>query len=313
MFTEDGDLFYPAFPGDPAYEGFITDEYVVQRRICRLQLLIIHKSEILHMFSAVNLIRNASLPVDKFPGGGPTALAEFFGDFMVVNGKIWPKANVEPREYRLRLLNACDSRFLVIQFVAVEINSISPHGAEALYYTIVGSDGGLGTPRHTSSPLVMEPGARYDIVIDFGQAQGKRVILKNLASDTPFGGSFGDANAAEDSFADRLTDRIMAFDVDNSVAATPVLQIGSFPSYMGVDQSLVSNSRHVALFEGLDEFGRLQPLLGARDTIYNERGLFPAYSWSQPTTEVIELGATEEWYIYNFSADGTQLSMYKLF
>lgn len=22
---------------------------------------------------------------------GPTALAEFFGDFMVVNGKIWPK------------------------------------------------------------------------------------------------------------------------------------------------------------------------------------------------------------------------------
>ena len=26
-----------------------------------------------------------------FPGGGPTALAEFFGDHMVVNGMIWPK------------------------------------------------------------------------------------------------------------------------------------------------------------------------------------------------------------------------------
>ncbi len=32
---------------------------------------------------------------------------------MVVNGKIWPKADVEPRNYRLRLLNGYDSRFLV--------------------------------------------------------------------------------------------------------------------------------------------------------------------------------------------------------
>lgn len=35
---------------------------------------------------------------------GPTALAEFFGDHMVVNGKVWPKMDVEPRNYRLRLL-----------------------------------------------------------------------------------------------------------------------------------------------------------------------------------------------------------------
>ena len=256
------------------------------------------------MFSIDNFFRGATLPVDKFPRGGPTALAEFFGDFMVVNGKIWPKANVKPREYRLRFLNGCDSRFLVIQFVAVELNSIMLDNAEALDYTIVGSDAGLGTPRQTTAPLVIEPGARYDIVIDFGQSPGKRVILKNLASDAPFGGDFGDANAAEDSFVDRLTDRIMAFDVDSSVPSTPMLKIASFPGYIGVDPTLVSNSRHVALFEGLDEFGRLQPLLGARDTIYNERGLFPAYSWSQPTTEVVELGATEEWYIYNFSADG---------
>ena len=67
---ETGELFYPAYPGDPFYDDFITDEGVI-------------------------------LPPDLFPGGGPTALAEFFGDHMVVNGLIWPREEVEPRNYRL--------------------------------------------------------------------------------------------------------------------------------------------------------------------------------------------------------------------
>ncbi len=88
MFKDNGEFFYPAFPGDPFYEDFITGE-------------------------------DAVLPSAQFPGGGPTGLAEFFGDHMVVNGMIWPKMDVEPRNYRLRLLNGCDSRFLAIQFFEV--------------------------------------------------------------------------------------------------------------------------------------------------------------------------------------------------
>ena len=57
MFKANGELFYPSFPGDPFYKDFITDE-------------------------------GAELPPEIFPGGGPTALAEFFGDHMVVNGLI---------------------------------------------------------------------------------------------------------------------------------------------------------------------------------------------------------------------------------
>ena len=104
--------------------------------------------------------RGAILPEDIFPGGGPTALAEFFGDFILVNGKIWPKANVEPREYRLRLLNGCDSRYLVVQFVMVPNAETTIDNAVALDYTIIGSDGGLGTPVKMSGPFVFEPGAR---------------------------------------------------------------------------------------------------------------------------------------------------------
>ncbi len=59
------------------------------------------------------------MPPDIFPGGGPTALAEFFGDHMVVNGLIWPKASVEQRQYRVRFLNGTDSRFMRLKLKVI--------------------------------------------------------------------------------------------------------------------------------------------------------------------------------------------------
>ena len=37
---------------------------------------------------------------------------EFFGDNMLVNGTVFPFLNVERRQYRFRMLNACNARFL---------------------------------------------------------------------------------------------------------------------------------------------------------------------------------------------------------
>ena len=44
------------------------------------------------------------------PDGSTAAstLPEMFGDTILVNGKAWPKMNVEPRRYRFRLLNGAD-------------------------------------------------------------------------------------------------------------------------------------------------------------------------------------------------------------
>jgi len=41
---------------------------------------------------------------------------EFFGNAIVVNGRTWPFLEVEPRRYRLRFLNGCNSRFLILKF-----------------------------------------------------------------------------------------------------------------------------------------------------------------------------------------------------
>jgi FtsP/CotA-like multicopper oxidase with cupredoxin domain len=282
MFTDKGALFYPAFPGDPFYEGFITDE-------------------------------GAVLPPELFPGGGPTALAEFFGDHIVVNGKIWPKTDVEPRNYRMRLLNGTDSRFLVIQFVAVNAGDTDFTNAGApISFSIIGSDQGLGQ-LETTNTLVIEPGGRYDIVFDFSDPAlyGKRVIMKNLGGDAPFGGAFGDDLDPEDLFPDRQTDRIMAFDVTLPFNSDVPDTFGDYaaPGYGGVPNG-DPPIRRVALFEGTDEFGRLQPLLGTVDDLASPTDAATAYTWFQPTTETPANGSTEIWEIYNFTADAHPIHLH---
>jgi spore coat protein A len=42
---------------------------------------------------------------------------EFFGNTIVVNGRTWPFLEVEPRRYRFRFLNGCNSRFLILKIV----------------------------------------------------------------------------------------------------------------------------------------------------------------------------------------------------
>jgi spore coat protein A, manganese oxidase len=41
---------------------------------------------------------------------------EFFGNTMAVNGRTWPFLEVEQRRYRFRVLNGCNSRFLLLKF-----------------------------------------------------------------------------------------------------------------------------------------------------------------------------------------------------
>jgi FtsP/CotA-like multicopper oxidase with cupredoxin domain len=274
MFTDKGALFYPAYPGDPFYDDFITGE-------------------------------GAVLPPDLFPGGGPTGLAEFFGDHMVVNGKIWPKENVEPRNYRMHLLNGTDSRFMVIQFVAVDPGVTDPNHASAsapIPFWAIGSDQGLGTPVQTDT-LVFEPGGRYDVVVNFSGLEGKRIIMKNLGGDSPFGGAYGNGLEPDDIFPDRQTDRVMAFDVVVPLSGEPDnFNPGNLSGYGGVTNG--ATTRRVALFEGTDEFGRLQPLLGTvADGDLSGTNVATAYTWFQPTTETPASDSTEIWEIYNFTAD----------
>jgi FtsP/CotA-like multicopper oxidase with cupredoxin domain len=286
MFKDTGELFYPAFPGDPYYDDFITGE-------------------------------GAILPPDIFPGGGPTALAEFFGDHMVVNGIIWPKEDVEPRNYRLHLLNGTDSRFMALQLFEVPAGATDfSNVVKQLPFTVIGSDQGLASSPTTVNMLVSEPGSRYDIIVDFKQVTpGNRVIMKNIGGDEPFGGDIPGPQVFDE------TDRVMAFDVVLPLDAA-VPDVSPTGINFGPVIPTPTRLRKVALFEGMDEFGRLQPLLGTAEPATDHAGApinwpnTPAYvnaglvgqmegsiAWHSPTTENPALNTTEEWEVWNVTGD----------
>ena len=57
----------------------------------------------------------------RYSGGGdgpPTWVPGFSGSTMVVNGRTWPTLTVQRRRYRFRLLNGCNSRFLLLSVTA---------------------------------------------------------------------------------------------------------------------------------------------------------------------------------------------------
>jgi FtsP/CotA-like multicopper oxidase with cupredoxin domain len=297
MFRNTGELFYPAFPGDPFYEDFITGEGVT--------------------------LGPPEFPDPPPDGGGPTALAEFFGDHMVVNGKIWPKENVMPRNYRMHLLNGTDSRFMVIRFRAVPAGAtdLTNAGAPIPFY-VIGSDQGLASSATTTDMLLSEPGSRYDIVFDFKSLQGARIIMENIGGDEPFGGDIPGPQVFGE------TDRIMAFDVADVPDIPDGFNAANIGPYAG-NSNTVNRVRKVALFEGTDEFGRLQPLLGTAEPAtdylgnainwpttppYVDAGLVGqmegSIGWHSPTTENPALDSTEIWEIYNATGDGHPIHLH---
>jgi spore coat protein A len=80
---------------------------------------------------------------------------EFDGDAILVNGKVLPFHTVEPRLYRLRLLNAANSRFFTLT-----LSNRQP-------FHQIGSDQGLLPAPIQLTRLTLAPAERADLLIDF--------------------------------------------------------------------------------------------------------------------------------------------------
>lgn len=117
------------------------------------------------------------------PDGSLRYLAQwndhFFGELILVNGKVWPYLNVKRGKYRFRLLDGSNSRTLTL--------SLS-NGAT---FWLIGTDNGLVAAPVPLTSLTLAPGERADIVIDFAPlAPGTQVILQNSAP-APYPGAPG--------------------------------------------------------------------------------------------------------------------------
>jgi spore coat protein A len=109
-------------------------------------------------------------PTSDIPGA--TWIGEYFGDTMLVNGKVWPFLDVEPRMYRFRVLNGCNARILSLDI-----------GAAKLWQ--IGAEGGMWDKPVSVGRMVLAPAERADILVDFSKFAGKTLVLKNHKPTAP--------------------------------------------------------------------------------------------------------------------------------
>jgi spore coat protein A, manganese oxidase len=103
---------------------------------------------------------------------GVTWIGEYFGDVMLVNGMVWPYLNVEPRLYRFRLINGCNSRILDLNFGGAKMWQI-------------GAEGGMFDTPVPVKALVMAPAERPDVLVDFSPLAGQTIVVKNTNPPKP--------------------------------------------------------------------------------------------------------------------------------
>jgi len=104
-------------------------------------------------------------PVSQFANA--PWLPEFFGDAVLVNGKLLPYLEVQPRKYRIRLLNGSNGRFY---FLTLSNGQTFHH---------IGSDQGLLASPVEEQRLTISPGERFDLVLDFSDHAGEQIVLND--------------------------------------------------------------------------------------------------------------------------------------
>lgn len=92
--------------------------------------------------------------IDYSPQMGEV-MTGFMGQYITVNGVYSPYLNVSKRNYRIRVLNGSNAR---IYNIALS-NDAS--------FAVIGSDGGLLAAPQTVSSLILGPGERADLIVDF--------------------------------------------------------------------------------------------------------------------------------------------------
>ncbi len=237
---------------------------------------------------------------------------EFFGNTIMVNGNTWPFQTVEKRRYRLRFLNGCQSRFLILDFNQVP-------GVEVWQ---IGNEGGfLPAPVNLTATngnrLLMGLAERADLIVDFTNVPTGQHVLGNVGPDEPFGGGEPGEDPPDGfEIADPdTTGQIMQFRVVPAVAPDPTTppMFLQLPAITPLPQETVT--RHLALLERASAFfdAPAEALLG---TVAGDPNLAPGVwmerEWADPETENPAVGTTEVWELYNASADAHPIHIHEV-
>ena len=95
------------------------------------------------------------------------------GDKFLVNGRVQPFFEVQPRRYRFRLLDTGPSRFY--EFFLTDLNNLSATNQ----YWVIANDGNLLPAPVKVTSVRIGVAERVDIIIDFSPFAGKTIYLEN--------------------------------------------------------------------------------------------------------------------------------------
>lgn len=196
-------------------------------------------------------------------------------DTPVVNGKAYPFLAVEPRRYRLRILNASNERFWRLKFGAPEGVLLHP----TLPFWLIGTDSGLrGSPLQMLNFLI-GPAERYDLIIDFSQVpMGTKVTLLNYNAPTHFPGAHSDLGPE--------IPELMQFQVTKRLSGpdrtTPPEKL-NLPAVERIEPEPGTRRREWVVY--------VQKLFGTMT--------FNAVPFSEPSLDFVEAGSTEIWEYIN--------------
>ena len=226
---------------------------------------------------------------------------EFFGNMIMVNGNTWPFLNVEQRRYRFRFLNGCQSRFLILDFMNIP-------GVEVWQ---IGNEGGfLAAPVNVTAlgnTLLMGLAERADVIVDFTNVPLGSYVLGNLGPDEPFGGGVANLDFAAADPA--TTGQIMQFNVVAALMpdTTTPPQFLALPAIVALPAPV--RMRQLALLEEMSTEwdGPAAAVLG---TV--EDGMAVHMMWADEVTENPNVGETEMWELYNFTADAHPMHVHEV-
>lgn len=232
---------------------------------------------------------------------------EFFGNTMVVNGRTWPFLEVEPRRYRFRLLNGCNSRFLILK-VVTDPRSSRPAPA-ALPFWQIGADGGFLPAPVMLDQVLMAPAERADVIVDFTDLRvGTEIYLINEGPDEPFGGGVpGTDFAAADPATTGQVMKFVVGDLTSQDTSRDPARL-TLPAFRSLGRA--NRKRQVSLNEQDSMLGAF-PIAALLGTFHGSDDPKPL-GWGDPITENPALDSVEIWEMYNFTQDAHPIHIHEV-
>jgi len=224
---------------------------------------------------------------DQDPRVPPVWIPEFFGDTVLVNGKVWPSLEVEPRKYRFRILNGSNARFYHLTLNESTSGGTSLGGPGPTIHQI-GTDGGLLPAPVRLDDILIAPAERFDVVIDFRGAEGKFFVLNN------------DANAPFPDGDDVIPTDVMLFKVTKPLQGRDTSSLPrSLAAVPSLSPSSAVKTRDLVLSE-----------VDSADPFDNPIVAFINAPWADQVTETPKAGSVEIWRLINTTGDAHPIHLH---